>query len=129
LKDLATDLLENALKLNQQLSKLAMSGFGCWPGCSQKLVFTYDNVKAVCPDINTFPNGFGLLQAVQHYAACGARSTTPFSFLSSWLLYVSTLPSNEQIVEAFYLGKSEYIWLMYVGMVGIKSENSKVLLL
>ena len=36
---------------------------------------------------------------------------------------MSTLPSNEQIDEAFYLGKSEYVWLMYVGIVGIKSDS------
>jgi len=66
-------------------------------------VLTYDNVKAVCPDIDTFPNGFGLLQAVQHYTLCGAGSTTSFSFLHLTIqeflaaYYVSTLPSNEQI--------------------------------
>ena len=127
-----TDLPEHILKIVKQLSQLAMSGFDSvdWPPrCLQKLVFTYEDVKAACPEIDSIPNGFGLLQAVQHYVVRGAGSATSFSFLHLTVqeflaaYYISTLPSDEQLHVTFQEGISEYVWLMYVGIVGIKSES------
>ena len=49
-------------KVIKQLSKLALLALN-----KNQLVFTYEEIKAACPDIITFPegiNGFGLLQAV-----------------------------------------------------------------
>ena len=46
------------------------------------LVFTFDEIKAACPDIISIAgaiNGFGLLKAVQHYDIKG--KTVTFNFL------------------------------------------------
>ena len=62
-----------------KLSKLAFQGL-----VKNKLVFTFDEVKQVCPEVDTTPgalNGFGLLQAVQHYPTRGAGTTVSFNFL------------------------------------------------
>ena len=50
-----------------------------------KLIFTLDEVKVVCPDIETIPgaiNGFGLLQAVQHFGFAGKTLTFNFTHFS-----------------------------------------------
>ena len=53
-----------------KLSKVAYMGL-----IEHKIVFTSDEVKEICPNIMEMPgavNGFGLLQAVQHYPKVGA---------------------------------------------------------
>ena len=48
------------------------------------LVFTFDEIKASCPDIVCIAgaiNGFGLLKAVQHYDINGKGKTVTFNFL------------------------------------------------
>jgi len=121
-----TDLPKSILIVVNKLSKLA------WSGCdhfTQKLVFTYDEVKVVCPEIDTNPNGFGLLQAIKHCAVKGAGFTISFNFLHLTIqeflaaYYVSTLPSDKQLHMTFRSDKSEYVWLMFVGIVGIKSDS------
>ena len=72
-----TDLPQPCNKIIQQLSKLSLEGLNC-----NKLIFTLDEIKATCPDITTVPgaiNGFGLLQAVEHFHLAGTRMT--FNFL------------------------------------------------
>ena len=62
-----------------KLSKLAFQGLQ-----KNQLVFTFDEVKKVCPEVNIVPgalNGFGLLQAVQHYPTKGVGKTLSFNFL------------------------------------------------
>ena len=61
----------------QQLSELSLEALN-----NNKLVFTFDEIKEVCPDIASIPgaiNGFGLLQAVQHFGLTGKTMT--FNFL------------------------------------------------
>ena len=64
------------LDIVYKLSKLAFNGLQ-----ENKLVFTFDEVKEVCPQVDETVgaiNGFGLLQAVQHYPSEGAGKTISF---------------------------------------------------
>ena len=63
-------------KIIRQLSKFSLVALN-----NNKLVFTFDEVKAACPDIVAIPgaiNGFGLLQAVQHFGLTGKMVTFHF---------------------------------------------------
>ena len=123
-----SNLPESILKVINQLSKLAWSGLKC---NEQKIVFTYDEVRRKCPEINATPNGFGLLQTVQHDPVKGVGSTYSFSFLHLSIqeflaaYYLATLPNDVQLTMAFQKNLSEYVWLMYVGIVGVKSASFK----
>ena len=72
-----TNLPDPCSKIIQRLSKFSLKALN-----NNKLVFTFDEIKAACPDIVTIPgaiNGFGLLQAVQHFGLTGKTMT--FNFL------------------------------------------------
>ena len=72
-----TDLPEPYNEIIQQLSKLSLQALN-----ANKLIFTLDEIKKVCPDIEATPeaiNGFGLLQAVEHFGLTGTTKT--FNFL------------------------------------------------
>ena len=72
-----TNLPEPCNIIIEQLSTLSLNGLE-----DDKLVFTLDEIKAVCPDIEDIPgaiNGFGLLQAVQHIGLTG--KTLTFNFI------------------------------------------------
>ena len=76
IKQLA-DLPEPYSKIVKQLSKLALHALN-----NNQLVFTYEEIETACPDVIATPeaiNGFGLLQAVQHFGLTG--ETTTFNFL------------------------------------------------
>jgi len=76
IKQLA-DLPEPYSKIVKQLSKLALQALN-----NNQLVFTYEEIEAACPDVIATPeaiNGFGLLQAVQHFSLTGKTMT--FNFL------------------------------------------------
>ena len=88
----------------QQLSKLSLEALN-----SNKLVFTLEEITAACPDIAAIPgaiNGFGLLQAVQHFGLYAKTMTLNFThftiqeFLAAH--YISHLPPNEElkVIEA-----------------------------
>ena len=72
-----TSLPDPCSKIIQQLSKFSLEALN-----NNKLVFTFDEIKVACPDIVAIPgaiNGFGLLQAVQHFGLTG--KTITFNFL------------------------------------------------
>ena len=126
LKDLPTNIIEFVY----QLSRLAFTGLE-----DNKLVFTYEEIKMTCPEVDKIPgaiNGFGLLQAVQHYPQRGAGRTTSVNFLHFTMqeylaaLHVSTLSNQEQsslMKETFWDGQFNFMWMMYVGIVGAKSDT------
>ena len=61
----------------KQLARLSFDALN-----DNKLVFTSEEIQEACPNIITQPdgiNGFGLLQAVQHYSLSG--TTTTFNFI------------------------------------------------
>ena len=83
----------------KQLSKLSMEALS-----SNKLIFTLEEITAACPDIATIPgaiNGFGLLQAVQHFGHYAITMTLNFihftiqEFLAAH--YISHLSENEEL--------------------------------
>ena len=76
-------------------------------------------------------NGFGLLQAVQHYPKRGVGKTISVNFLHFTMqeyfsaLYVSTLPSQNQLLlmkKRFWDGQFNFMWMMYVGIIAVKSN-------
>ena len=96
-----TDLPKPYYTIVQQLSKLSLDAL-----YYNKLVFTLDEVKEACPEIVDVPgaiNGFGLLQAVQHFGLYAKTMTINFihftiqEFLAAH--YISHLPLNEELVE------------------------------
>ena len=117
------------LNIVYNLSELAFKGLK-----DNKLIFTFDEIKQVCPYVDETVgaiNGFGLLQAVEHYPNKGAGTTTSFNFLHYTMqeylaaLHVSNLPSEQQsslIVKTFWDGHYNFMWMMFVGIVGIKTD-------
>ena len=72
-----TNLPDPYNEIIQQLSKFSLEALN-----NNRLVFTLDEIKAACPDIAVIPgaiNGFGLLQAIQHFGLTGKTMT--FNFL------------------------------------------------
>ena len=124
-----TKVPKPVLDIVYKLSKLAFNGL-----LENKLVFTYDEVKEVCPHVDKTVgaiNGFGLLQAVQHYPSKGAGTTTSLNFLHYTMqeflsaLHVSNLPSEQQsslMKKTFWNGHYNFMWMMFVGIVGIESD-------
>ena len=118
------------LDIIYKLSKLAFKGLQ-----EKKLVFAFNEIKQSCPYSNEIvrtTNGFGLLQAVEHYPhKGGVGKTTSFNFLHYTMqeflaaLHVSTLPSEQQsslMNKTFWDGHYNFMWMMLVGIVGVKSD-------
>ena len=127
--DKLANVPKQVLDIVYKLSELAFKGLQ-----DNKLVFTFDEIKQTCPCIDETVgaiNGFGLLQAVEHYPHKGAGTTTSFNFLHFTMqeflaaLHVSTLPSEQQfslMKEKFWDGRYNFMWMMFVGIVGINSD-------
>ena len=125
-----TDFPNNIVEFIYKLSKLAFKGLQ-----NNQLVFAFDEIKKVCPEVDTTPgaiNGFGLLQAVQHYPKRGAGRTTSVNFLHFTMqeylsaLHVSSLSNENQLSmmrKTFWDGQFSFMWMMYVGIVGVKSSS------
>ena len=123
------NLPDDIIKFVRQLSKLAFSGL-----VENQLVFTHEEIEKVCPEVDSIPgaiNGFGLLQAVNHYPKKGVGKTTSVNFLHFTMqeylaaFHVSNLPYNNQLSlmkDTFWDGKFNFMWMMYVGIVGVKSD-------
>ena len=117
-----------------KLSKLAFQGLQ-----KNQLVFTFDEVKQVCPEVDTTPgalNGFGLLQAVQHYPIKGAGTTVSFNFLhlsmqeffAAWYISHCTVEQQVDLLKQSFMHNELWdeldnsiarMWQMYVGIVGV----------
>ena len=125
LKDFPIDIVEFICKLSQ----LAFIGLK-----KNQLVFAIDEIKEICPEIDNIPgaiNSFGLLQAVQHYPRRGVGRTTSVNFLHFTMqeylaaLHVSNLSIDKQlsmVSETIWNGQFNFMWMMYVGTVGVKSS-------
>ena len=124
------DLPKRIVNFIYKLSQLAFKGLQ-----NNQLVFSISKLKSICPEVRTMPgaiNGFGLLQAVQHYPKRGAGRTTSVNFLHFTMqeylaaLHVSRLPSEQQsslMKKTFWNGHFSFMWMMYVGIVGVKSNT------
>ena len=117
-----TDLPEPYSKIIQQLTKLSLEALN-----DDKLIFTLDKIKEACPDITAaIPgaiNGFGLLQAVEHF--CLTKTTTTFNFLhfsiQEYLAahYIANLPADEElkIIEAKFWSSIHFnMFSMYIAI-------------
>ena len=118
-----TDLLEPERTTLYKLSKLAYKGLR-----SNQLVFTYDEMKEVCAEIDKSDiHGFGLMQTVECYCHKGAGKSISLNFLHFTMqeylaaLHVSSLPSEEQLLlieKLFWDRQFNFMWIMYIGIVG-----------
>ena len=102
-----SNLPEPYNRIINQLSKFSLQALN-----SNKLIFTLDEITAACPDITAIPgaiNGFGLLQAVQHFGLYTKTMTLNFihftvqEFLAAY--YISHLPPDEELEVI-----KEYFW-------------------
>ena len=126
-----TNVPKPVLGIVYDLSELAFKGLQ-----ENKLVFTFEEIKQVCPFFDVVEgaiNGFGLLQAVQHYPHQGAAAgtTTSHNFLHYTMqeylaaLHVSNLSSDQQsslMKKTFWDGHYNFMWMMFAGIVGINSD-------
>ena len=118
-----TDLLEPERTTLCKLSKLAYKGL-----LNNQLVFTYDEMKEVCAEIDKSDiHGFGLMQTVECYCHKGAGKSISLNFLHFTMqeylaaLHVSSLPSEEQLLlieELFWDRQFNFMWIMYIGIEG-----------
>ena len=126
-----TDLPNPELTIVSQLSKLAFEGLS-----KNQLIFTYDEIKEICPDVYDIPgaiNGFGLLQTVEFYYQEGAGKTTIFNFLHLTMqeylaaLHISTLPNDQQSTflmnHILWNNWFSFMWIMYIGIIGLESDR------
>ena len=113
----------------EQLCYLAFTGLQ-----NDRLVFSIDEIHF---EVNgeLFKNGFGLLQPLQYYfkeeGAAFSEEGTTYNFLHFTLqeflaaYYVSTLPVKEQnshMENTFWKDRFAYMWVMYVGIVGVNDQ-------
>ena len=128
-----TDLPEPCNRIIEQLSKLSLEALN-----NNKLIFTLDEITAACPDIAATPeaiNGFGLLQAVQHFGLYAKTMTLNFlhftiqEYLAA--LYISRLPPNEElkVIEANFWSDIHFnMFAIYISLTkGQRSSFKKFL--
>ena len=125
-----TNLPEPCGKIIQQLSKFSLEALN-----NSKLIFHLDEIKRACPDIVAIPgaiNGFGLLQAVQHFGLTGRTMTLNFvhssiqEFLGAY--YITKLPPNEElkiIKEKFWSDFHLNMFSMYIALTGGQHSSFK----
>ena len=116
-----TDLPEPYNKIIQQLSKLSLQALN-----EDKLIFTFEEIKASCPDMTAIPgaiNGFGLLQAVEHFGFTGTTTTINFLHFSiqEYLAahHIANLPADEElkiIEEKFWSDIHFNMFSIYVSL-------------
>ena len=129
-----TDLPEPYNRIIQQLSKLSLEALN-----NNKLIFTLDEITAACPEIAATPggiNGFGLLQAVQHFGLYATKKTslnfihfTVQEYLASH--YISYLPPDEEFrtIKANFWSDIHFnMFTMYIALTkGRRSSFKKFL--
>ena len=116
-----TNLPDPCSKIIQKLSKFSLEALN-----NNKLVFTFDEIKAACPDIAAIPgaiNGFGLLQAVQHFGLTGKTMTFNFlhftiqEFLAAH--HVASLSPNKELKilkEKFWSDIHSNMFAIYISL-------------
>ena len=94
------DFQEPYITIIKQLAKLSLKALN-----NNKLIFTFEEVKVACPDIKTIKeaiNGFGLLQAVEHFGITTITMTFNFlhfsiqEFLAAY--HVAQLSEHEKLI-------------------------------
>ena len=127
-----TNFPEPYNRIIQQLSKLSPEALN-----SNKLVFTLDEITAACPDIATIPgaiNGFGLLQAVQHFGLYTKMITLNLHFTVQEFLaahYILHLPPIEElkVIEANFWSDIHFnMFSIYVSLTKGQRSSFKTFL-
>ena len=105
----------------RDLSRLSLKALS-----ENQLIFTLDEIKMACPEIENVPgaiNGFGLLQAVEHFSAtCTTMSFNFIHFSIQEFLAahcVTNLPPEEevQVLKDSFWSKLHYnMFSMYIGL-------------
>lgn len=102
---------------------------------NNQLTFTLDEIKAACPGIDDIPgaiNGFGLLQAVEHFSA--TRKNLSFHFIHFSIQEflaahcIANLSPNEttKVLEDYFWSKfHSNMFSMYVGMTKGQQDSFK----
>ena len=128
-----SDLPEPYNRIIKQLSKLSLQALN-----NNKLVFTLHELTAACPDIAAIPgaiNGFGLLQAVQHFGLYAKIITLNFihftiqEFLAAH--YIAHLPPNEElkvIEENFWSDIHYNMFTIYISLTKGQRSSFKTFL-
>ena len=117
-----TDLPEPYNTIIQELSKLSLEALN-----DDKLIFTLEEIKAACPNVRTATpgaiNGFGLLQAVEHFGLTGTTTTINFLHFSiqEYLAahHMANLPADEElkiIEEKFWSDVHFNMFSIYVSI-------------
>jgi len=108
-------------KFVRQLAKLSLLALG-----KNQLIFTLDELKSVCPEIDTLPgavNCFGLMQAIEHFSI--SHTTKTFNFLHLSIqeflaaIYVASLSQNEEYIflkENFWDEIHSNMFMFYVAI-------------
>ena len=116
-----TELPHPYNEIFEELTKLAYKALDI-----DKIVFTLDDIKTVCPNIAKISSnwdGLGLLKAVKYSNAESCNVTFHFlhfsiqEYMAAW--YISTLSNNEQIKllqNTFWELHYYNTWIMYVGI-------------
>ena len=128
-----TDLPEPYNRIIQELSKLSLEALN-----NNKLIFTLQELTAACPDIAAIPgaiNGFGLLQAVQHFGLYAKTMTLNFihftiqEFLAAH--YIAHLPPNEElkVIEDNFWSDIHYnMFAIYISLTKGQRSSFKTFL-
>ena len=125
-----TNLPDPYNKIIQQLSKFSLEALN-----NNKLVFTFEEIKVACPDIAATLeaiNGFGLLQAVQHFGLTGKTMTFNFlhftiqEFLAAY--YITQLSSSNELKilkEKFWSDTHSNMFSIYVTLTNGQRASFK----
>ncbi|XP_065920395.1 protein NLRC5-like isoform X2 [Dysidea avara] len=118
----------------KQLSMLSLKGLN-----DNRLVFTYDDIKEMCPDIIATPgaiNGYGLLQAVQHFGL--TRKMMTFHFLHLTIqeylgahYIIKNLPPDKQLQllrEKFWSDLHAGVFSIYIALTKGQQPSFKYFL-
>ena len=98
---------------------------------NNQLVFKSTEIDFDIVSEHETKNGFGLLQAIKHYPKKGAGKAYSFNFLHFTMqeflaaYHVSMLSNERQsmyIKQTFWKHRYSFMWMMYVGLVGVNSE-------
>ena len=129
-----TSLPKPYYEVLQQLSKLSLDALS-----NNKLVFTLDEINAVCPRITAIPeaiNGFGLLQAIEHFGP--TETTMTFNFLHCCIQeylaahYIIHHLSEEEelriIKEKFWKNTHFNMFSMYIALTNGQRASFKYFL-
>lgn len=115
------NLPEPCSRIVKQLAKLSLDSLN-----NNQLIFTLSEIKVACPDIAAIPgaiNGFGLLQAVQHFGLYGKTTTLNFVHISiqEFLAahYVANILPHEELQilqEKFWSALHFNMFAIYVSL-------------